>query len=92
MRLEVQDLREVVDPHTQADPQLRSERLYRKITTKEVMRRLVTEKGYSEETLPSEEAIRTRLDRLGYRPGRVRKTLPKKRSPKQMPSSSASNR
>ena len=86
----LQDLRDVVDPHTQADPQLRSERLYRKITTKEVLRRLVSEKAYSPETLPSEEAIRERLDRLGYHPSRVRKTLPKKRSPKPTPSSRAS--
>jgi len=88
----LQDLREVVEPHTQADPQLRTERLYRKITTKEVMRRLQTEKGYTEETMPSEEAIRERLDRLGYHPMRVRKTLPKKRSPRPMPSSRASLR
>lgn len=88
----LQDIRDVVDPHTQADPQLRSDRLYRKITTKEVMRRLVTEKGYSEETLPKEESIRVRLERLGYRPSRVRKTLPKKNSPKPTPSSSAFTR
>jgi hypothetical protein len=88
----LQDIRDVVDPHTQADPQLRSKRLYRKITTNEVRRRLLSEKGYSPKTLPSEEAIRVRLDRLGYHPGRVRKTLPKKRSPKPTPSSSASTR
>lgn len=88
----LQDIRDVVDPHTQADPQLRSDRLYRKITTKEVMHRLVTEKGYSEETLPKEESIRVRLERLGYRPSRVRKTLPKKRSPKPTPSSSVFRR
>jgi len=108
----LQDIRDVVDPHTQADPQLRSERLYRKITTKEVMRRLVTEKGYVEKSppekagaekplpepadakkvLPSEEAIRERLDRLGYKPKRVRKTIPKKKSPRPTRSSSASTR
>jgi hypothetical protein len=88
----LQDLREVVEPHTQADPQLRSERLYRRITVKEVRRRLQTEKGYTEQTLPSEEAIRERLARLGYYPMRVRKTLPKKRSPRPTPSSSTSPR
>jgi hypothetical protein len=88
----LQDLRDVVEPHTQADPQLRTERVYRKITTKEVMRRLHAEKGYAQETLPSEEAIRERLNRLGYHPMRVRKTLPKKRSPRPTQSSSASGR
>jgi Rhodopirellula transposase DDE domain len=88
----LQDIRDVVDPHTQADPRLRTERLYRKLTTKEVRRRMVSEKGYTEKTLPSEESIRVRLDRLGYHPSRVRKTLPKKRSPKRTLSSSASVR
>jgi hypothetical protein len=84
------DLRDVLDPSTQADPSLRSERLYRQLTIKEVIRRLVAEKGYSEEDLPSEESIRVRVNDLGYFPSSVRKTLPQKRSPRQMPSSSAS--
>jgi hypothetical protein len=78
----LQDLREIVEPFVQVDPTLRSERLYRKLTTREVMRRLVSEKGYAEAGLPSEEAIRQRLNGLGYFPQRVRKSRPKKRSPR----------
>jgi hypothetical protein len=78
----LQDLREVVEPFLQVDPTLRTERLYRKLTTREVMQRLVSEKGYSKESLPCDEAIRQRLNRLGYHPRRVRKSKPKKRSPR----------
>lgn len=84
------DLRDIVEPHLQVDPTLRSERLYRKLTTPEVLRRLVSEKGYSEDDLPSEEAIRQRLNRLGYFPQRVRKSKPKKRSPRPTRSSARS--
>jgi hypothetical protein len=78
----LQDLRDIVEPFVQVDPTLRSERLYRKLTTVEVMRRLVSEKSYAEASLPSEEAIRQRLNGLGYFPQRVRKSKPKKRSRK----------
>src|SRR5271166_1843264 len=86
----LQDLREVVEPFLQVDPTLRSERLYRKLTTREVVQRLVSEKGYAEEGLPCDEAIRQRLNRLGYYPQRVRKSKPKKRSPKRTRSSTRS--
>src|ERR1019366_6662176 len=86
------DLRDVVAPYIQVDPTFRSERLYRKLTTAEVMGRLVSEKGYSEDTLPCEEALRLRLNKLGYFPQRVRKSKPKKRSPRPTPSSSKSRR
>jgi|HubBroStandDraft_6_1064221.scaffolds.fasta_scaffold811215_1 hypothetical protein len=86
----LQDLREVVEPFLQVDPTLRSERLYRKLTTREVVQRLVSEKGYSKESLPSDEAIRQRLNSLGYHPQRVRKSKPKKRSPRRTQSSTRS--
>lgn len=86
------DLRDIVEPHVQVDPTLRTERLYRKLTTPEVLRRLVSEKGYCEDDLPSEEAIRERLNRLGYFPQRVRKSKPKKKSPRPTRSSTRSAR
>ncbi len=88
----LQDLRGIVEPFTEVDPTLRTERLYRKLTVAEVRRRLVSEKGYAEQTLPSEEPIRQRLNRLGYFPQRVRKSKPKKRSPRPTRSSSRSPR
>ena len=86
----LQDLRDIVEPFTEVDPTLRTERLYRKLSTPEVRRRLVSEKGYAEEDLPSEESIRERLNGLGYFPQRVRKSKPKKRSPRPTQSSKQS--
>lgn len=86
----LQDLRDIVEPFVQVDPTFRTARLYRKLTTSEVLLRLKSEKGYAEETLPSEEAIRLRLNGLGYFPQRVRKSKPKKRSPRPTPSSTKS--
>jgi hypothetical protein len=86
----LQDLRDVVEPFVQVDPTLRTERLYRKLTTREVMLRLVSVKGYLEADLPSEEAIRQRLNKLGFHPQRVRKSKPKKRSPRPTQSSTRS--
>jgi len=47
----------------------------------EVRRQLITQKGYSPESLPSEETIRTRLNQLGYYPSQVGKTKPQKKLP-----------
>ena len=86
----LKDLQDIVEPFVQVDPTFRSERLYRKLTTSEVLRRLVSEKGYVAGTLPSEEAIRRRLNKLGYYPQRVRKSKPKKSSPRRTRSSTRS--
>jgi hypothetical protein len=88
----LQHLREIVEPFVEIDPTLRTERMYRKLTVPEVKRRLVSDKGYSEETLPCDEAIRLRLNKLGYYPQRVRKSKPQKRSPRPTPYSSISPR
>lgn len=71
------DLNSIVCDHSQTDPTFRTTQMYRRLTVVEVLRCL-TEKGY--EKLPSEESIRTRLDDMGYRPLRVRKTIPQKKS------------
>ncbi|AWM38440.1 hypothetical protein GobsT_34180 [Gemmata obscuriglobus] len=71
------DIRDLVEPHTQADPELKSDRrytnLYTNLSAREVCERLQTEKGYAVADLPSE---RTRRDILNpvvscWRPGTV---------------------
>ena len=86
-----QDMRDIVDEYCQADPTFRTPRLYRRLTVAEVRRRLEQDKGYARETLPSEEAIRERLNEMGYHPRRVRKTIPQKKSRRPMQSSSTSS-
>ena len=86
----LQDIHDIVEPFVQIDPTFRTERLYRKLTAGEVQRRLVSEKGYAEKALPSEDSIRVRLNKLGYFPQRVRKSKPQKKSPKLTRSSTKS--
>lgn len=83
-----EDIRAIVDGQSQTDPQFRNNRLYTRLTPAEVRRQLIQNKGYSDAELPGEEGIRQRLNRLGYHPKRVQKSLPKKRLQKPMPSSS----
>ena len=71
---------------SQADPQLRTTRLYTRLTAAEVRRQLIIQKGYSDEQLPTAETIGTKLNQLGYFPKKVAKSQPQKNSPKPMPS------
>lgn len=72
------DIRAIAEPHTQADPTLKSQRLYTRLSAAAVRRQLVSQYGYREAELPCEEVIRQRLNRLGYRLQRVAKTKPQK--------------
>lgn len=74
------DIRELVEPETQADPTLQSERLYTRMSAPRVRIQLIESKGYTHEELPSSEWIRQRLNLMGYRLKRVAKTKPKKNS------------
>jgi hypothetical protein len=82
------DLKTIVDSQSQADPQFRTTRLYTRLTATEVRHQLMTEKGYTDEQLPTEETIARKLNELGYFPKKVAKTQPQKTFPKLMPSSS----
>jgi len=68
----------VVDGQSQVDPQFRTNRLYTRLTVAEIRRQLMAQKGYTDEQLPTEETIRTKLNELGYYPKKVAKTQPKK--------------
>lgn len=72
------DIQAIVEPHSQADPTLKSPRLYTRISAAAVRRQLMVQKGYSDEELPSQEVIRQRLNQMGYRLRRVAKTQPQK--------------
>ena len=76
----LQDIRAIVEPHTQADPSLQSDRLYTRISAAQVRRQLIETKGYRDEDLPTQEVIRQRLNQMNYRLRRVAKIKPKKNS------------
>jgi hypothetical protein len=74
------DIRALVEPHTQADPELKSERRYTNLSAREVRERLQAEKGYAVADLPSERTMRDILNRLGYRLKRIQKGKPLKKT------------
>ena len=84
----VKQIQALVDPKSQADPQLKTPLAYTRITAKAVREQLVANAAGSDQPVPAERTLRTILNRLGYRLRRVRKTQPKKKCPKPVPSSS----
>jgi hypothetical protein len=74
------DIRVLVEPHTQADPEVKSARRYTNLSAREVRAALKDHKGYTDERLPSERTLRDILNRLGYRLRRIRKAKPLKKT------------
>src|SRR3954451_23267793 len=74
------DIRAVVEPHTQADPELKSSRRYTNLSAKEVLDALKAQKGYTDDRLPKERTMRDILNRMGYRLKRIQKAKPLKKT------------
>jgi len=81
------DLEAVVAGQSQADPTFRTTRLYTRLTAREVRQQLITQRGYTDEELPTAKTLGAKLNALGYHPQRVAKSKPQKRSPRPTPSS-----
>jgi hypothetical protein len=75
------DIRAIVEPATQADPELKSARRYTNLSAREVRQALKEHQGYGDDRLPSERTTRDILNRLGYRLKRIQKAKPLKRLP-----------
>jgi Rhodopirellula transposase DDE domain len=73
------DIRAIVEPHTQTDPELKSSRLYANLSAAEVLQALI-DKGHAAESLPSERTMRDILRRMGYRLKRIQKGKPLKKT------------
>jgi Rhodopirellula transposase DDE domain len=73
------DIRAIVEPHTQADPELKSSRRYTNLTAAEVRQALIA-KGHAEEELPKERTLRDILNRMNYRLKRIQKGKPLKKT------------
>jgi Rhodopirellula transposase DDE domain len=73
------DIRVIVEPHTQADPELKSSRRYMNLSAKEVRQALIA-KGYAAAALPSERTLRDILNRMNYRLKRIQKGKPLKKT------------
>jgi len=75
------DIRCIVEPSTQADPEMKSARRYTNLSAREVRQALQQHKGYSDDRLPSERTLRDILNRMGYRLKRIQKAKPLKKLP-----------
>ncbi len=73
------DIRAIVEPHTHADPELKSSRRYTNLSAAEVRGALI-DKGYPQEELPRERTMRDILNRMNYRLKRIRKGKPLKKT------------
>jgi hypothetical protein len=73
------DIRLIVEPHTQTDPELKTSRQYTNLSAAEV-RKFLLAKGYDESQLPSERTIRDILNRMNYRLKRIQKGKPLKKT------------
>src|SRR5258708_2860224 len=75
-----EDIRALVEPHTQADPELKSSRRYSNLSAADVLEALQSKMGYATENLPSKRTMRDILKRLNYRLKRIRKGKPLKKT------------
>ena len=80
-----QDIRAIMEPHTHADPELKSARRYSNLSAAEVLEALQTKKGYTPENLPSKRTMRDILNRMNYRLKRIQKGKPLKKTPQTNP-------
>jgi Rhodopirellula transposase DDE domain len=73
------DIRAIVEPHTDADPQLKSLRRHTNLSAAEVREALIA-KGHPQKELPSERTLRDILNRMNYRLKRIQKGKPLKKT------------
>ena len=76
-----EDIKSLVEPKSQADPDFKGTFAYTKLTAAKVRKALIEEKGYTEEELPCENTIGNILDRMNYKLRRVQKAKPLKKIP-----------
>jgi len=74
-----QDIRAIVEPRTDADPELKSARRYTNLSAAEV-RAALRARGYRDADLPKERTMRDILNRMGDRLKRIEKGQPIKKT------------
>jgi hypothetical protein len=73
------DIRAICEPHSYADPSLKSSRRYTNLSAAEVLQALIA-RGHDEADLPAERTMRAILNRMNYRLKRIRKGKPLKKT------------
>jgi hypothetical protein len=75
----LEDIKDIVNPVSQCDPTFRTTELYAPLTAGEVYKRLIEDKNYDPDELPTVRTISTKLNKLGFRLKKVTKCKPKKK-------------
>lgn len=76
----LEDIKMIVAPVSQVDPTFRTDQNYCPLTAGEVRRRLIEDKNYTDQELPKERTIRSKLNELGFKPQKVAKAKPLKKT------------
>jgi hypothetical protein len=86
------DIKDIADGQSQADPRFQTDRLFTRISAAEVRRQLIATKGYTDDELPTQQTINAKLNLLGFRLTKVAKCRPQKESRRPMPSNAETGR
>jgi transposase/IS1 family transposase len=73
------DIQSIIDGQSQTDPSFKTEKLYTRLTVKEIRKQLIREKRYTAEELPTHQTINTKVNQLGYTLKKVKKAKPFKK-------------
>lgn len=79
------DIQQIADSFSQTDATFATTQLYTRLSAAAVREQLVEQKGYTAETVPSEDTIRRKLNTLGYKLKAVKKNQPLKKLPETAP-------
>lgn len=77
----LEDIRQIADGFSQTDATFATMQLYTRLSAAVVREQLIEQKGYTAETVPSEDTIRRKLNALGYKLKPVKKNQPLKKIP-----------
>lgn len=77
----LEDITSIVKPISQADPTFKSTNLYISITAESVYNRLIEEKNYMKDELPTIRTIGQKLNDLNFHPKLIKKCIPIKKIP-----------
>jgi hypothetical protein len=73
------DIKEIIDSQSQTDPKFDSNRLFTRLTTKEVRKQLIDKAKYLDEQLPTDQTLNNLINNLGYNMKKVQKVKPLKK-------------
>ena len=73
-----QDIRTLVTDHLQTDYTFQTTQLYCRLTASEIRKQLLAFKGYTDDQLPCERTVASKLNDLGFRLRLVAKNRPQK--------------